>query len=60
MDATIRDVTPETEDDHTRILDALRKRDPAAARAASGLHTENTRRGLLSALIADDFPPLGL
>lgn len=60
MGATIRDVTPETEDDHTRILRALRQRDPAAARAAIHVHTENTRRGLLSALISDDFSPLEL
>ncbi|PJE30942.1 transcriptional regulator, GntR family [Pseudooceanicola antarcticus] len=60
MGATIRDVTPETEEDHTRILKALRARDPAAAREAIGVHTENTRRGLLSALIADENSPLEL
>lgn len=54
MGATIRDVTPETEEDHSRIVAALRARDPVAARDAIGVHTENTRRGLLSALISDD------
>ena len=60
MGATIRDVTPETEEDHKRIVAALRARDGAAAREAIGLHTENTRRGLLSALIADEDSPLEL
>ncbi|OCX58106.1 GntR family transcriptional regulator [Thioclava sp. SK-1] len=60
MGATIRDVTPETHEDHTRIVTALRARDPAAAREAISVHTENTRRGLLTALIADENSPLEL
>ncbi|MCA0941896.1 GntR family transcriptional regulator [Salipiger pacificus] len=60
MGATIRDVTPETEEDHSRIVAALRARDGAAAREAISLHTENTRRGLLSALITDENSPLEL
>lgn len=60
MGATIRDVTPETEEDHSRIVSALRARDGAAAREAISLHTENTRRGLLSALIADETSALEL
>ena len=60
MGATIRDVTPETQQDHTRIIDALCSRDPAASREAIALHTENTRRGLISALISDEASPLEL
>jgi len=60
MGATIRDVTSETQEDHTRIIDALCRRDPAAAREAIALHTENTRRGLISALISDEASPLEL
>ncbi|WP_323769765.1 GntR family transcriptional regulator [Antarctobacter sp.] len=60
MGATIRDVTPETQEDHIRIVAALRTRDGAAAREAIGLHTENTRRGLLTALIADETSTLEL
>ncbi|MDO6732618.1 GntR family transcriptional regulator [Marinovum sp. 2_MG-2023] len=60
LGATIRDVTPETEEDHKMIVAALRNRDAAAAREAINQHTENTRRGLLSALIADPDSPLEL
>lgn len=60
MGATIRDVTPETEEDHKQIVAALRNRDAAAARDAISRHTENTRRGLLSALVADPDSPLEL
>jgi DNA-binding GntR family transcriptional regulator len=60
MGATIRDVTSETQEDHTRIIDTLCNRDPAAASEAISLHIENTRRGLLSALISDETSPLEL
>ena len=60
MGATIRDVTSETQVDHTRIIDALCSRDPAAAREAIALHIENTRRGLLSALISNEASLLEL
>ncbi len=60
MGAASRDLTPETREDHTRIVEALRAHDPAAARQAVCLHVENTRRGLLEALIADETSPLEL
>jgi DNA-binding GntR family transcriptional regulator len=60
MGATIRDVTPETEEDHSLIVGALRRRDPVAAREAIAVHTDNTRRGLLSALISDEDSTLEL
>lgn len=50
----VRDINPETSDDHHRIVVALRARDSEAARKAMADHTENTRRGLLSALLAED------
>lgn len=53
MGAVMRDVNPETIEDHNRIVLALRGRDPAAARQAIVEHTENTRMGLLSSLISD-------
>lgn len=51
MGAQIRDVNPETTNDHHKIVAILRKRDPEAARAAMVEHNENTRQGLLRALI---------
>jgi len=60
LGATIRDVTPETQGDHGRIVKSLRKRDPAAAREAMAQHTENTRRGLLNALISNESSSLAL
>lgn len=60
MGAVSRDLTPETREDHTRIVEALRAHDPLAARQAVCLHVENTRRGLLEALIADETSPLEL
>jgi DNA-binding GntR family transcriptional regulator len=53
MGAHTRDVNPETTEDHRRIVDLLRARDAAGARAALIRHNENTRRGLLASLIAD-------
>lgn len=60
MGATVRDVNPETVEDHDRILAALRRHDAATARTAMEQHTENTRRGLLSALISDQNSVLEL
>lgn len=51
MGVRARDVNPETRDDHHRIVEVLRRRDPAAARAAMDEHNENTRTGLLKAFI---------
>ena len=58
MGAQARDVNPETNTDHHRIVDVLRGRDPEKARAVMVEHNENTRRGLLRALI--DRPDSGL
>lgn len=51
MGAQVRDVNPETTNDHHRIVAVLRERDPEKARAAMVEHNENTRQGLLKALI---------
>lgn len=51
MGARARDVNPETNTDHHRIVDVLRQRDPDKARAVMIEHNENTRRGLLQSLI---------
>lgn len=51
MGAQIRDVNPETTDDHHRIVAILRERDPEKARTAMVAHNENTRVGLLQALV---------
>lgn len=53
MGAQIRDVNPETTEDHHRIVDILRRRDSAKARDALIAHNENTRRGLLASLVAE-------
>lgn len=60
MGATVRDVNPETVEDHDRILHALRQRDANAARNAMIQHSENTRQGLLTALVANEFSTLEL
>jgi DNA-binding GntR family transcriptional regulator len=60
MGATVRDVNPETVEDHERILIALRAHDGAAARDAMVQHSENTRKGLLSALITNEASALEL
>lgn len=52
MGARVRDINPETNDDHHRIVEALRKRDPEMARTVIVDHNENTRTGIFSALIA--------
>jgi len=53
LGANARDVSAETQQDHARIIEALRARDLPRAREAVIRHTENTRKGLLNALIAD-------
>ena len=53
MGTRIRDINPETNDDHHRILAHLRARDAEKARQAIMEHNENTRKGLLAALIAN-------
>jgi DNA-binding GntR family transcriptional regulator len=52
MGARIRDINPETNDDHHRVLAVLRQRDPEKARDAIVEHNENTRQGILDALVA--------
>nr|WP_289852090.1 GntR family transcriptional regulator [Rhizobium sp. SSA_523] len=53
MGTRVRDINPETNDDHQRILAHLRARDAEKARQAIMEHNENTRKGLLAALIAN-------
>lgn len=60
MGATIRDVYPETVADHKRIFRALKEHDEVAAREAMIQHCENTRKGLLEALIASGSSALEL
>jgi len=50
--ARVRDVNLETSSDHHLVVAALRKRDPEGARRAMIEHIENTRRGLLKALVS--------
>ncbi len=52
MGARVRDINPETNDDHHRIVAALRQRDADKARDAVMEHNENTRQGILGALVA--------
>jgi DNA-binding GntR family transcriptional regulator len=52
MGARVRDINPETNVDHHRIVAALRKRDSDLARQVIVEHNENTRSGILGALIA--------
>jgi DNA-binding GntR family transcriptional regulator len=51
MGARFRDVNPETSVDHHRIVEVLRRRDAEEARSVLVAHNENTRQGLLKALI---------
>ncbi len=60
MGANIRDVNPETSDDHRRIVGFLKSRSRDEARRALIDHNENTRRGLLNTLIADRRSELSL
>lgn len=50
LGARLRDVNSETTNDHHAIVDVLRKRDPAAARAIMIQHNDLTREGLFKAL----------
>ncbi|MBE9604538.1 GntR family transcriptional regulator [Acetobacteraceae bacterium H6797] len=47
LGARLRDVNDETKDDHHRIVEILRSRDPEAARAIIARHNELTRQGLV-------------
>lgn len=53
MGARVRDVNPETSTDHHQIVAVLRRHDAEEARRAMVEHNENTRRGLLQALVAE-------
>ncbi|MFK3779529.1 GntR family transcriptional regulator [Agrobacterium sp. NPDC089420] len=53
MGTRIRDINPETTNDHHRIVAFLRQRDGEKARIAMIEHNENTRRGLLAAMVAN-------
>lgn len=53
MGTRVRDINPETTEDHQRILAHLRARDAEKARQAVMEHNENTRKGLVAALIAN-------
>ncbi len=50
LGARLRDVNTEARGDHQRIVETLRRRDPASARAIMIEHNEQTRRGLLQQL----------
>lgn len=54
MGLQTRDTNPETRDDHLRIVELLRRRDGAGARLAVIEHNNNTRVGLLAALVNGD------
>lgn len=60
MGMRLRDINPETDRDHQRIVGYLRKRDPVMARQAMMDHNEHTRKGLLDALIANATPGVTL
>jgi DNA-binding GntR family transcriptional regulator len=53
MGTRVRDINPETNSDHHRIVAVLRQRDAEKARDVIVEHNENTRKGLLGALIAN-------
>lgn len=60
MGTKLRDLNPETNDDHRLILGFLRARDGEKASQAMMAHNEHTRRGLLASLIANAEPGLTL
>lgn len=60
MGTRIRDINPETSNDHHRIVAVLRERDSEKARLAMIEHNENTRKGLIEALVASAQPGLRL
>ncbi|WP_045016122.1 GntR family transcriptional regulator [Agrobacterium arsenijevicii] len=53
MGTRVRDINPETTNDHHRIVAFLRQRDSEKARLAMIEHNENTRKGLLAAMVAN-------
>ncbi|HBF28690.1 GntR family transcriptional regulator [Rhizobium sp.] len=53
MGTRVRDINPETSSDHHAIVALLRARDSEGARLAMTNHNENTRKGLLAALVSD-------
>lgn len=53
MGTQFRDINPETNDDHHRILGFLRARDGEKASQAMIEHNENTRKGLIASLVAN-------
>ena len=53
MGTRIRDLNPETANDHRRIVAVLRQRDGEKARLAMIEHNENTRKGLLQAMVTN-------
>ncbi|MDO1585347.1 GntR family transcriptional regulator [Rhizobium oryzicola] len=60
MGTRIRDINPETSQDHHNIVALLRQRDSEGARTAMMEHNENTRTGILTALISEAGPGLSL
>ncbi|WP_258045517.1 GntR family transcriptional regulator [Mesorhizobium sp. NBSH29] len=60
LGARSRDVNPETGDDHGRIVQVLRLRDPEKAQQVMVEHSEHTRLGILHALISNDTRGLTL
>ncbi len=53
MGVNVRDVNPETNEDHLRIVALMKERSGEEARQAMLHHNENTRRGLLASLVSD-------
>lgn len=53
MGTRVRDINPETSSDHHTIVALLRARDSEGAKLAMTAHNENTRKGLLAALVSD-------
>lgn len=60
MGTRVRDINPETADDHHRIVAALRQRDGEGARLAMMEHNENTRKGLIDMMVGAAQPGLTL
>jgi DNA-binding GntR family transcriptional regulator len=60
MGTRFRDINPETTNDHHRIVAFLRQRDGEKARLAMMEHNENTRKGLLAAMVASPKPGISL
>ena len=61
LGARLRDVSAKTKDDHHRIVEALRARDAAAARALLTHHNDETRQGLVQRISSSNaITPLAL